>query len=261
MQPGDARIGRAGCLPPLPRPIVVTAVAQRDHVPAVLDANVRPFHDRSSRLSEQSLMSLRAVTLSRAVSYPLLAHAVWRRRTSPGLARRPDTAASRCGGTCSPRKYTAERAIREEHEMADKPSKGLADVVAASTALSDIDGQAGRPVLPRLRHPPARRVGDLRGDRLPAAARVAAEPRRELDGYRAEIAAGRTLGKLVTRSLAEVAGSQEPMEAMRSLVSLASADDPDKDSNAPEANTRKAARLTAQQPVLVAAYHAARRGT
>src|SRR6202041_946951 len=32
----------------------------------------------------------------------------------------------------------------EEEEMADKPSKGLADVVAASTALSDIDGQAGR---------------------------------------------------------------------------------------------------------------------
>jgi citrate synthase len=28
--------------------------------------------------------------------------------------------------------------------MAEKPSKGLADVVAASTALSDIDGRAGR---------------------------------------------------------------------------------------------------------------------
>ena len=27
--------------------------------------------------------------------------------------------------------------------MADKPSKGLADVIAASTALSDIDGRAG----------------------------------------------------------------------------------------------------------------------
>jgi citrate synthase len=49
------------------------------------------------------------------------------------------------------------------------------------------------------------------------------------------------------------------MEAMRSLVSLASADDPDKDSNEPEPNMRKAARLTAQQPVLVAAYEAARR--
>jgi len=28
--------------------------------------------------------------------------------------------------------------------MAEKPAKGLADVVAASTALSDIDGRAGR---------------------------------------------------------------------------------------------------------------------
>jgi hypothetical protein len=29
--------------------------------------------------------------------------------------------------------------------MADKPSKGLADIIAASTALSDIDGRAGLP--------------------------------------------------------------------------------------------------------------------
>jgi citrate synthase len=50
------------------------------------------------------------------------------------------------------------------------------------------------------------------------------------------------------------------MEAMRSLVSLASADDPDKDSNSAAANIRKATRLTAQQPILVAAYHAARNG-
>jgi len=50
------------------------------------------------------------------------------------------------------------------------------------------------------------------------------------------------------------------MEALRSLVSLASADDPDAGSNDPGPNLRKAARLTAQQPVLVAAYEAARRG-
>ena len=50
------------------------------------------------------------------------------------------------------------------------------------------------------------------------------------------------------------------MEALRTLVSLASAGDPDKDSNAADANLRKAARLTAQQPVLVAAYEAARNG-
>ena len=50
------------------------------------------------------------------------------------------------------------------------------------------------------------------------------------------------------------------MEAMRTLVSLASADDPDKNSNAPAADARKAVRLVAQQPLLVAAYDAARGG-
>ena len=50
------------------------------------------------------------------------------------------------------------------------------------------------------------------------------------------------------------------MAALRSLVSLASADDPDAESNAADANLRKAARLTAQQPVLIAALHAVRAG-
>jgi hypothetical protein len=41
------------------------------------------------------------------------------------------------------RKYTAERVVRKGKLMADKPSKGLAGVIAASTALSDVDGRAG----------------------------------------------------------------------------------------------------------------------
>ena len=72
--------------------------------------------------------------------------------------------------------------------------------------------------------------------------------------------AGRALGSLVSEDLTRIAHDQEPMEALRTLVSLASAGDPDKDSNAADANLRKAARLTAQQPVLVAAYEAARTG-
>src|SRR5262250_419259 len=115
--------------------------------------------------------------------------------------------------------------------MADKPSRGLADVVAASTAVSDIDGRAG--LLFYRGYDIHQLAGSAtfeevayllqRGD-APAAGELAA--------YRAEISAGRGLGKLVTASLADVAGSQEPMEAMRTLVSLASADDPDKRSNA-----------------------------
>jgi citrate synthase len=143
--------------------------------------------------------------------------------------------------------------------MADKPSRGLADVIAASTALSDIDGQAG---LLFYRGYDIHQLAEsatfeevaflLQRGHAPSAG--------ELDGYRTEIGAGRLLGKLVTACLADVAASQAPMEAMRTLVSLASADDPDKGSNAPEANSRKAVRLLAQQPHLVAAYQAARSG-
>jgi citrate synthase len=146
--------------------------------------------------------------------------------------------------------------------MADKPqgpSKGLADVVAASTALSDIDGAQGRLSYRGYDIHDLARAATFE-DVSWLLQRGAPPTAAELSGYRAELAEGRPLNKLVADNLAEVAGSQSPMEALRSLVSLSSAQDPDKDSNEPDANRRKAARLTAQQPVLVAAYHAARRG-
>jgi citrate synthase len=143
--------------------------------------------------------------------------------------------------------------------MADKPARGLADVVAASTALSDIDGQVGR--LSYRGYD----INDLAGNAsfeeiayllqrgtAPNAAALAA--------YAGELAAGRELGALVAADLAGIASRQPPMAALRSLVSLASADDPDAETNEAAANLRKAARLTAQQPVLIAAYHAARTG-
>jgi citrate synthase len=143
--------------------------------------------------------------------------------------------------------------------MADKPSKGLADVVAASTALSDIDGQAG--LLFYRGYDIHQLAGSATFEEIAyLLQRGSAPDPAELDSYRTELVTGRTLGKLVNSTLAEISASQGPMEAMRSLVSLASADDPDEGSNAAEPNARKAARLTAQQPILVAAYHAARSG-
>jgi citrate synthase len=143
--------------------------------------------------------------------------------------------------------------------MADKPSKGLADVVAASTALSDIDGQAG--LLFYRGYDIHQLAGPATFEEIAYLLQRGHPPSAsELQAYRAEIAAARVPGKLVTACLADVAASQAPMEAMRTLVSLASADDPDKNSNAPDANARKAVRLTAQQPLMVAAYHAARGG-
>src|SRR5215475_1266373 len=143
--------------------------------------------------------------------------------------------------------------------MTQQPSRGLADVVAAATALSDIDGKAGR--LSYRGYD----INDLAGSATfeevayllqrgspPSAA--------DLASYGAEITEGRELGALLTADLVPIAHHQEPMEALRTLVSLASASDPDKDSNAADANLRKAARLTAQEPLLVAGYEAARNG-
>ncbi|MFI6596401.1 citrate/2-methylcitrate synthase [Nonomuraea sp. NPDC050536] len=143
--------------------------------------------------------------------------------------------------------------------MADKPTKGLADVVAASTALSDIDGKAGRLFYRGYD------IHDLAGrttfeETAHLLQRGKLPTRAELAAYIDELHDGRALGALVSHNIPEIASKQKPMEALRSLVSLAGADDPDKDSIAPDANLRKAARLTAQQPLLVAQYHAARTG-
>ena len=143
--------------------------------------------------------------------------------------------------------------------MAEAQSRGLADVVAAATALSDIDGRAG--LLFYRGYDIHELAGQASFEEIAfLLQRGHAPDHGELDGYRAELAAGRQPGALATDDLPAIARHQRPMEALRSLVSLGSAGDPDTGSNEPAANLRKAARLTAQQPVLIAAYHAARLG-
>lgn len=153
--------------------------------------------------------------------------------------------------------------------MAEKPSRGLADVVAASTALSDIDGRAGRLSYRGydIHQLAGSDGGSDSGSDSGAATfeeiayllqRGAPPSRDELAGYREELTAARSVGALAAASLPAVARAQGPMAALRSLVSLAAADDPDADSNEPGPNRRKAARLTAQQPILIAAFEAAR---
>jgi citrate synthase len=143
--------------------------------------------------------------------------------------------------------------------MAEAPSRGLADVVAASTALSDIDGRAG--LLSYRGYDINELAGRASFEEIAyLLQRGSAPDAAELEFYRAELAAGRQLGSLVAADLEGVARRQRPMEALRTLVSLSSADDPDTRSNERDANLRKAARLTAAQPVLIAAYQAAREG-
>ena len=143
--------------------------------------------------------------------------------------------------------------------MAGKPSRGLADVVVASTAISDIDGRDGR--LSYRGYDVRQLAGTVAFEEVAYLLQRGTPPgRAQLAAYRAELAAGQALGPAVRASLAAVARAQPPMAALRTLVSLAGADDPEADP-AGAAGQRIAARLTAQQPVLVAAVEAARRGT
>jgi len=144
--------------------------------------------------------------------------------------------------------------------MADKPAKGLADVVAASTALSDIDGRAGRLFYRGYD------IHDLAGrisfeECVHLLLRGSLPTQDQLDGLLDELAAARVLPSTVESVVDEISAKGSPMEALRTLLSAASADDPDKDSNAPDANQRKAVRLIALVPMLVARYHHARSGS
>jgi citrate synthase len=168
--------------------------------------------------------------------------------------------------------------------MAGKPSRGLADVVVASTAVSDIDGRDGR--LSYRGYDIRQLAGAVTFEEVAYLLQRGAPPGpAELAAYRAELVAARTLGPAVRASLPAVARAQPPMAALRTLVSLASADDPETGPGGPESGPGgpesgpggpeaapggppaaagglgTAARLTAQQAVLVAAVRAARHGT
>ncbi len=138
-------------------------------------------------------------------------------------------------------------------------SKGLADVVAASTAISDIDGRAG------VLYYRGYDIHDLAGsvsfeECVHLLQRGELPTQGELSVLESELAEGRGLGPTVEALLGTALVRTPPMEALRTLLSALSADDPDSGDNGPDANRRKAARLTAQMPVLVARYHAARTG-
>ena len=141
--------------------------------------------------------------------------------------------------------------------MADKG--GLEGIVVARSRLCSIDGQQGVLIYGGYD------VGDLaehssyeevcylilRG-RLPSA--------EELDRLRDQLAAARPLSEETESVIDMLASHAAPMEMLRTAVSADSFDDPDKASNAEEANFDKAIRLIAKMPTMVARYDRRRRG-
>ncbi len=137
--------------------------------------------------------------------------------------------------------------------------KGLEGVVANQSAICYVFGEEGRLI---YRGYDIHDLADhstfeetahllLYGD-LPT--------RDQLKTFTAAIKAAQKLPKAVLRVIKEAPRTATPMDVLRTAISAAVFVDPDKGDDSPAAESRKAIRLIAQLPTLVAAFHRLRSG-
>jgi citrate synthase len=137
--------------------------------------------------------------------------------------------------------------------------KGLEGVVAAETALCDLDGAGGRlayrgyDIAELARQSTYEEIAHLlwRGE-LPTRAQV--------DGFTAELAAARPVPEPLLAAFRLLPKNADPMRALQLSASLLGAFDPDAADNSAEANFRKALRLTSQLPTAICSHHRVRLG-
>jgi citrate synthase len=137
---------------------------------------------------------------------------------------------------------------------APAPVKGLEGVVATQSSICYVFGEEGRLI---YRGYDINDLADhstfeetafllLKGD-LPT--------RDQLKEFVADIKAAQKLPKVVQRVIKDAPIEASPMNVLRTAVSASVFVDPDKEDNSPAAEYRKAVRLIAQLPTMVALFH------
>ena len=147
----------------------------------------------------------------------------------------------------------------ETNAVRTPQEKGLREVVAAQTRLSDIDGENGR--LWYAGYP----IEDLAANAtyeevVHLLHRLRLPTRAELDSFVEFMIEQREADKFISDVMPTLAQQTSPMSMLRTSVSAASAYDPDGWDSSPEANERKALRLAARTPTFLAQYHRLRTG-
>jgi citrate synthase len=137
--------------------------------------------------------------------------------------------------------------------------KGLREVIAADTAISDIDGELGRlwyvgyDIADLAEHATFEEVVYLlHNRRLPN--------QDELDDLNEFLIDSRELSPFLTDLMRTLSQQTSPMSMLRTSISAASAYDPDGWDESSEAQYRKAMRLIAKMPTLLAYYERLRTG-
>ena len=165
--------------------------------------------------------------------------------------------ADRAPGPMRPRIALLDSPYPEEGDRT-LTEKGLADVVAAQTRISDIDGKlgklwyAGYSIDDLAENSTFEEVFFLlHNNRLPTQA--------ELDELIEQMVDYREASQFLTDLMPTLAEQTSPMSMLRTGISAASAYDPDGWDNSPEAVYRKAIRLTSLITTLIAYYDRHRR--
>ena len=143
--------------------------------------------------------------------------------------------------------------------MTAAAGKGLEGVVASQTSLSFIDGLKGVLVYRGYNiHELAPNASFIESVFLLWNGRLPTRP--ELGAFEARLAGLRALDPRTLDGLVSLPGDAVPMSALRTGISLAGMSDPDAEDNSAEANRRKAERLVARTPTIIAAIHRIRQG-
>lgn len=134
-----------------------------------------------------------------------------------------------------------------------KPGKGLEGVIAAETALSDIDGQKG--ILFYVGYD----IHDLADNAtfeeiIYLLHNLELPTQSQLEELKDQLGKNREPNAFVADILPELAKRSQPMEMLRTTVSASQAEDPDGEDDSEEATYRKAIRLCALIPTLAAQY-------
>lgn len=136
---------------------------------------------------------------------------------------------------------------------------GLEDVVATDSTVCFVDGKEGRllyqgfDIHDLAEHSSFEEVVYLLWfGRLPN--------KSELETLNRELRANRKLPEAVVEAMKHFPKAALPMEVLRTTVSMLSMYDPDSDDNGREATIRKATRLTAQMPTIIAYWDHIRKG-
>ncbi|HMP41519.1 MAG TPA: citrate synthase [Roseiflexaceae bacterium] len=138
-------------------------------------------------------------------------------------------------------------------------SKGLEGIIAASTAISRIDGINGRLYYRGLD------INDLAEhstfEETTALLWYGKLPTRaQLDSFNQKFVTNRQIPNEVLALLMAMPRKTAPMEVLRTAISALSAYDPEDLDNSLEANVHKSIRLTASMPTVVAAWERIRNG-